>query len=624
MKNRVDIGKLIDKKYSNGELTLRQFNNIIDSVLKESITGYEYKRESDPGFLGENPADPGNARDIANRKNGNIIDPSNPSVGAPRHERPDEPGYGDNVEVMPQSVPDKLAEEDNLTEDTGLSTEVTPQFELPDLTSMITNTEMKVGNSDRDLINDIVANMGAQTVSDWTDRIRLLRNYTSIFSKARKVNEQNIYSAVSSLMILNVFKKLSFFTAQPGKQFEYLMAPLIAPDAAVVGANDNKIYDVESALAGKFSIKFFTAESSAVEGSYNNLSDISQTNTNGVKVVIGRVKDRHVGFGEMFLTTNLNWLKANNYNIVYGDKDRSVVYFQTSQGGRSVPTIAVYVKDKNETSNKVDSMAFGQASPLAVPPSKPRAKKTPVPTVDLIKFGGYEVKNEVLKDILEKLYNAYKTSKTTRTNNIIIKNIEDSIVSKFPELQLQSLLNDIKNIKDHNTQKAKIGQFIEILEKERYDSYLEAQKELVDKIAAQQQKAEREVAKQTSLEESASAPKKPTAFHFKFEMTDQLWALIEQKNLTFNLGSPEEYNKQMLDISEQVNGHLSRISIIFKKSKELSDNITRYFATAKEAQEKARSKEKVSDARGYGTRSIDNAKQISFEMEEVIKTRGFD
>lgn len=618
MRNKIDISKLIKEKYKDNSIKSFDINEEMDLIISEKLNYYLGK--VDTANLQE---DPNQSVKISNAVNGNSV-PINSSFSAPRHERPDEPGYGDNAKVMPQSVPDKLAEEDNLTENIPLSKEVTPQFQLTDLTSMITNTEMKVGTSDRDLINDIVANMGAQTVSDWTDRIRLLRNYTSIFSKARKVDEQNIYSAVSSLMILNVFKKLSFFTAQPGKQFEYLMAPLIAPDAAVVGANDNKIYDVESALAGKFSIKFFTAESSALEGSYNNLSDISQTNTNGVKVVIGRVKDRHVGFGEMLLTTNLNWLKNNRYNIVYGDKDRSVVYFQTSQGGRSVPTIAVYVKDKNEASNKVDSMRFGQASPLAVPPSKPRAKKTPVPTVDLIKFGGYEVKNEVLKDILERLYNAHKTSKTTRTNNIIIKNIEDSIVSKFPELQLQSLLDDIKNIKDHNTQKAKIGEFIEILEKERYDSYLEAQKELADKIAAEQQKAEREVAKQTSLEEVAPAPKKPAAFHFKFEMTDQLWALIEQKNLRFNLGSPEEYNKQMLDISEQVNGHLTKISVIFNKTKELSDNITRYFATAKEAQQKSREKEKVADARGYGTRSIDNAKQISIAMEEVIKTRGFD
>lgn len=617
MRNKIDISKLIKEKYKNNSIKSFDINEEMDLIISEKLNYYLGK--VDTANLQE---DPNQSIKISNAVNGNSV-PISSSFSAPRHERPDEPGYGDNAKVMPQSVPDKLAEEDNLTENIPLSKEVTPQFELPDLTSMITNTEMKVGTSDRDLINDIVANMGAQTVSDWTDRIRLLRNYTSIFSKARKVDEQNIYSAVSSLMILNVFKKLSFFTAQPGKQFEYLMAPLIAPDAAVVGANDNKIYDVESALAGKFSIKFFTAESSAVEGSYNNLSDISQTNTNGVKVVIGRVKDRHVGFGEMLLTTNLKWLKKNNYNIVYGDKDRSVVYFQTSQGGRSVPTIAVYVKDKNEASNKVDNMGFGQASPLAVPPSKPRAKKTPVPTVDIIKFGGYSVHNEQIINALQSILKSNDKSSRTQERNKLIAYIEN-FINNFPELQLKSLLDDIKSSQDLATQKTKIEEFVRILEKERSDSYDEAQKELADKIAAQQQKAEREAGKQTSLEEAAPAPKKPAAFHFKFEMTDQLWALIEQKNLRFNLGSPEEYNKQMLDISEQVNGHLSRISIIFNKTKELSDNITRYFATAKEAQQKSREKEKVADARGYGTRSIDNAKQISIAMEEVIKTRGFD
>ena len=70
MKNKVDIGKLIEKKYKGNTLQLSDILEQIDLVLQENITNYEYRREGEPGYLEE---DPRQGIKIANAVNGNFL-----------------------------------------------------------------------------------------------------------------------------------------------------------------------------------------------------------------------------------------------------------------------------------------------------------------------------------------------------------------------------------------------------------------------------------------------------------------------------------------------------------------------------------------------------------------------
>ena len=305
MGNKVNVSKLIEKKYKGNTLELNDILEEIDLVLNESDQSSYTSKVVRNGVSDSIPETLSPSLDIQRHVNNSLG-----TNGAPRNTRPDEPRYGKNVKVMPQSVPDKLAEAGD-----EISIGKTPQFKVLDLTSMITNTQMDVNHSDRGLINDIIANMGGKETDTWRDRIKLLRNYTDVLKTSKKVNEMNIDNAISSLMILNVLKKLSYFTAQAGKQFEYLMAPLIAPDAKVIGAEDKKIYDIEAG-PNKYSLKFLKSDCPEVGGSYDGLEEFSKQN-GGVKTVIGRVVGAgFIQFGEIFLTAGeggIAWLKSNGY-----------------------------------------------------------------------------------------------------------------------------------------------------------------------------------------------------------------------------------------------------------------------------------------------------------------------
>lgn len=140
----------------------------------------------------------------------------------------------------------------------------------------------------------------------------------------------------------------------------------------------------------------------------------------------------------------------------------------------------------------------------------------------------------------------------------------------------------------------------------------------IDKERAELQAGQTELEENLHIQE-AGEENEPKGIQFEFPLTGELWAQVEEKDLVINLGDPERYNKQMLDVSQEVNSHFSYISLIFKKAKELNINITRYFATSVKAQQAARAKE--NNNQGYGRRAIDNANEISSTMEKVISIR---
>ena len=150
-------------------------------------------------------------------------------------------------------------------------------LQVPDIFSMITNSEMEVGGDDRNLIGKIVKNIQPGK-GYWRLRVNAINEFVNKTREDALTEVKDIRSAISSLIMLNALKKLAFFTAQPGKLFEYVFTPIIGTEAKVMGSTDTSIIDVTKESQGEiwnYSLKFFTGDDSdyVVKGSYRNLKD---------------------------------------------------------------------------------------------------------------------------------------------------------------------------------------------------------------------------------------------------------------------------------------------------------------------------------------------------------------
>lgn len=331
MKNKVDIGKLIEKKYKSNTLELSDILEQIDLVLQETVD-YKYNSKIDTGNLEE--IDPGHARDIANRKNGNIIDPSNPNIGAPRQEIPG--NLARDPQVLPQVRPDKIAEAE---EEVKTKTE-SINIDVPDIFSLITNSNLDLRNTDRKIINDIVYSMTGGQRGNWKENIQGLQKYLTDFGslEQKELSGIDIRTAVSNLIFINLLKKISFSIAQPGKLFEYIIAPLIDSRAKVVGSVDQGIIDISIDQKGQsdyssYSIKFFTGETStlSIKGSRGNLLDsFDRTKrTSPIIYIIASVKETGLlRFYELHTTPIASYF--DDWQIVNEPKDGAIFFNSTS------------------------------------------------------------------------------------------------------------------------------------------------------------------------------------------------------------------------------------------------------------------------------------------------------
>lgn len=190
MKNKVDIGKLIEKKYKGNTLDLSDILEQIDLVLQET-SDYKYNSKIDTGNLEENPE----SVNISQRMYG---------AQGIRNEIPDEPGYGDNVDNVPQVIPYKLAETGD-----GDSGGKTISIAVPDLFSLITNSEMVPGDEDRKMIQSIILNMKDLKTGEgnWIERVKSLQKYMDTVVEQNIVEARDIRRAISNLIFLNLMKK---------------------------------------------------------------------------------------------------------------------------------------------------------------------------------------------------------------------------------------------------------------------------------------------------------------------------------------------------------------------------------------------------------------------------------
>lgn len=259
MGNKVDIKKLIKKKYGDNTFELPDLFQEIDLVLNEM---YDYKSKVDVQNLEEMPQ-------------GESTYDNTFGMGGAENPIAKEPGYGGRESS--QVIPDKLAEGDE--DDDGGGSQInskTVKIKIFDMFSMITNSQMTPSGNDRRLLQRIVRNIGADK-GFWYQRVQKMNEYTkNLENNPVLYNTKNIRQAVSNLIFLNLLKKISFFIAQPGKLFEYIVAPLIGTESTVLGSTDQQIVDLTKVSQGKtwnYSIKFFTGKSSdyLLKGSRKNL-----------------------------------------------------------------------------------------------------------------------------------------------------------------------------------------------------------------------------------------------------------------------------------------------------------------------------------------------------------------
>jgi hypothetical protein len=332
MKNKVDIDKLIEKKYKGNTLDLNDLLDEIDLVLQESDQSYLHSKII-PANLEENPESENIAYRMGQVGNRNPVSP--------------EPGY--SGKEPSEVIPDKIAE----APQQALQKQVNFTVKVPDLYSLMTNPKaMNPSSEDRKTINDIMANINAP-MNTWYGRIQALKKYTSQLGITPSTGK-NVTEAISSLMILNVLKKLSFFTDQPGKQFEYIFSAIMHPQAEVIGDEAKQVEDVGSPT-GKVSLKFLQSGDTTIEASGENLRkaiNVKDVDNAFVDYIIVRSFGTGViQFGRIGIT-NVKEFVDKHYEIIKDYSKKSLLMALKEPDPRGIegrPAFVIYLKEGGVT-----------------------------------------------------------------------------------------------------------------------------------------------------------------------------------------------------------------------------------------------------------------------------------
>jgi hypothetical protein len=557
MKNRVDIEKLINDKFS--KFTLREFNELVDSVLNE----YDYTSKLDTANLEENPKDPGNAISIANHVNGNSISTDS---SAPRSTIPPEPGYmGTETDRV---IPHKIAEEGKL------STVRQRTINIPDLFSTITDPKkMTVGSADRELINNIMANIGLQQGSSWRQRIAKLQSHIDSLAKPNEQTQQNtdITQLISGLIFLNLFKKLAFFMDQPGKQFEYLFLPFLDPSASVKGSESSEIIDVTFGDKS-YSLKFLKSTEPTVRGSRNNL-----VSNNGIAdYLICRVRTGtgRLEFAEFTVSYDTGILLKGNYKPFKTTAKANSVWLVNQSGDG--PRFVCLVDTKIETVRAIYAKAG------LTPPEEINREKEKVEAANI---AGLQV--ATVKDI---------------------KKISNNMTNVQASIQLAKELASKKRLDAAATEVQKINKVLSQFPS--FDSQVINKnniKDLEDFMLSVRQQALEAGQKIQTLAENLI---QEAAGEFEFPIQG-IWPTIRMSDVYLNFGTPEDYNKA----TGYVAGELNNFYVdLLDNLSQLSENITNFVATSSDTQ-------RDSGSQTYADKSMQNADNIKSKILDIKKVK---
>jgi len=609
MKKPLDIGALIDEKFKtkSNKFGWNELLEEIDNVLNEQTGPYGTK-------FGENNvsnAIPENVRQgigVAHHANGNSRSSYN--------EMSKEHGFGKQPHL-------RVSTEALIGEDEATKKAQSYTIEVPDIFSLITNSEMKEESEDNKLIARIVRNLETEK-GNWILRIQKINEFTQTAAD-NPVETKDIRKAISALIFLNLLKKLAYFTAQPGKLFEYILRPLIGTGAKVLGSVDQQIVDVTKESQGQvwdYSLKMFTGKDSnfTIKGSAKNLNTAALTRGRPITYIVSTTnrENNSLEFAELLISNIPQHLPANEWKII-----------------KSYPTGLILVKEGAcgilvvDTENEEKLTKLGYETILT--PEKTPSVKEPIKNV--IQMGRRTIPADIAEQQLQQLKSSSEViQKTTQENKInylqksrsgvsipveersfieSLKNILN-ILSKIPEFRgtnvpnltqatygSRAVLEDLIKLKEPNQ---KLETLSDILQKaKQYETSLETALS-----AAQNQPSTKNEEQLQEVESSDEQENEKKQGRFSIPIKG-IWQLIPNK-IPLNLGNPEQYNKQQLSIAS---GLAESMNNTLKAFQELNINLVNFFATSKEQAKEG----------DFGTKAIQNAETISenvaaFQAEE--------
>jgi hypothetical protein len=577
MANKVDIRKLIKKKYGEDTLDLPDLLEEIDLVLNEM---YDYGSKHNTTDILPISEDPKQSIRIA-AVNGNSV-PLEPEVGAPRNARPDS-------DQKRWYHADKIAEQ-------GASEQAkTYNLKVPDIFSMITNSQMEVGSEDRELIKRMVRNLPTDK-GNWFLRIQKINEFTQTANKP--VETKDIRSAISALLFLNLLKKLSFFTAQPGKLFEYVLAPIIGADAKVMGSVDKQIIDVTKESQGEiwnYSLKMFTGKDSSflVKGSLSNLKETVAKSGRPITYILAaaNAEQGKLEFSELLISPEETHFEGwQRIKLL----DQGVILVKDNTVG-----ILVILKDQYK----------GQHAQYVTPEKEKEKRKAAAPK--LSGFYDNPVDISVAEQNLKNLNNSIEIVEKTPTEKSVeflkksragspLTSEEDAFIKAFSNIISQFIKTAPK------AQRVSPGVMFDLIRKvpdsekiKMINNYIASGKkhsEALEKAIQDTLNPPLQEETLISEEEDKKTARQTETTQFSIPLKGS-WSLIPNKTI-LNLGDAKIYNQQQLTIASELGENIENT---FKAFQELNTNLVNFFATSKEN----------AQSENYGDKAIENADTIS-------------
>ena len=544
MKNKVDISKLIEKKYKGNTLDLSDILEQIDLVLNEAA---DYKSK-----ISGQASDAAMEEMSMERYASAIVN----GAGDPRNERPD----SDQKKFIPA---DKIAE--------NVATKAeTVTLEIPDIFSLVTNSEMELaasGDADRILIDKIIKRMGVSGKRNWVTRLQSLQRFMQDTSGEIPTWDGNIRTGVANLIYLNVLKKISHSIAQPGKLFEYVIAPLISSTAYVEGATDQSIIDVTKTFKGKsysYSIKLFTGESTdlKVEGSRNELAKKVLADKSPVTYIVAYVdkENNNISFSEMHVTTDISYF--NGWQTIKSLTQGTTYKRQGAGNQPDAYGIWVNPSPTQKPTSDISTQSSGIPTQSKEPVPKQVSKKLPAN----MSFGGIDWKTAELRRFNDRLYAELNAKDQAKLKGLIVQ------IPQYKE-RFNAVQNNTDELKDlANT------------------IYTDSQ--LAIRAAAESPTNESQIFLENEEDELALA-----SGTFSIPLKGS-WS--ELNTIKINLGKPENFRVAQLKMSGQL---VKDMKTVFENYRQLNTNILNFFATTPDKEE------------DYGQKAIDNAERIKNGVE---------
>lgn len=548
MKNKVDFGKLIEKKYKGKALDLNDILEEIDLVIQESDQSWLASKVI-PSNLEENPE----SENIAFRMG--QVGNRNPVSDADK-------GY----------IPaEKIAEAPEMP----LSNVRQRTIKIPDLFSTITDPKkMSVGTEDRELINNIMANIGLQESASWRERIAKLQGYVNSIKKFEE-QKTDITQLISGLIFINLFKKLAFFMDQPGKQFEYLFLPFLDPKASVKGSESTELIDVYSEDK-QYSLKFLKATEPTIRGSRQNLV----ANNGKADYIICRVRPGTgiIEFAEFLVSYDTGILEKGEYRPFKTSSKANSVWLISESG--TGPRFVCLVDTKIDTVRAIYAKA-GLPPPEELKREKEQFEKVSIgglETASIKDINTVSQKMTALTSMIKSAKDFASKNKTAEANKEMQKIASQLQAFQFPAFDTK--------VKDKNSIK-ELEDFVKSIQR--------------DIIAARSQLNPK------SLEEQLVQEAKD---EFEFPIQG-IWPTIKMKDVSINFGNPEEYGQMTGYIAGAINNFYVDL---LENLDNLTTSVTNFVATSSDTQRKTGSQT-------YATQSMQKAEAIKNNILDIKKSQ---